>query len=862
MKKSIFILLFLLLGMSYAFATHQRAGEITFVYKGGLTYEFTIVTYTYTPSPADRPELEVLWGDGTSSIVGRNEKVNMANDISKNIYIAEHTFPSAGTYAISVEDANRNSGIVNIPSSVTIPFYIETTLVINPFLGGNNSPQLLNPPIDNGCVGVVYYHNPGAYDIDGDSLSYRLITCRGYNGEEIPGYQYPKASHSITIDPYTGDLIWDSPTMQGEYNIAILIEEWRSGILIGSVVRDMQIEITSCENEPPHIKTIEDTCVLAGTQLEFDVRATDPNSSKITLSATGGPFRVTTQKAQFGSGTAAPPVMGKFVWNTCCYHVQKNEYSVLFKVVDNGPKVELAAFKTVRIKVVAPRPENPVAIAKGNEVYLSWDRSECDNVKGYDIYKRISSNPFEPEYCETGMPDDEGYRWIGKTFSWDDTSFVDDGSVFPLLHGNEYCYRVVAFFADEAESYVSEETCVSLLQDAPLITNVDIDSTDEQEGRIIVKWKAPIEVDSARFNPPFSYRLFRKSTQTNNYELLDSLLTLSDTLYIDNQINTKEETFYYKVDFYGMVDDVNTFIESSDPASSIALHITPSDRKLTLSWKENVPWQNTQYTIYRYNTETSSFDSIATTAESSFIDKGLENGHTYCYYVCSLGGYFSTDTIFPLYNRSQRICAVPYDDTPPEIPQLTVSTDCETVFFEWSLSSDSAYLDIDKYYIYYKPTYDDEFVLFDSIINNGENCFDNHCYYELTGLPFVMGCFAMAAIDSVGNLSALSAMTCFDAEQCLSYELPNVFTPNGDNVNDILVPKKNENIQSVDFILYNRWGMIVYKTNDPNINWDGTNYHTGQPSSDGVYFYVCDLNVQTLSGQTKIHLQGSITLIR
>lgn len=848
--------------MSYAFATHQRAGEITYVYKGGLTYEFTIITYTYTPSPADRPELEVLWGDGTSTIVGRNQKVNMANDISKNIYIAEHTYPAAGTYKISVEDANRNSGIVNIPSSVTIPFFIETTLVINPFLGGNNSPQLLNPPIDNGCVGVVYYHNPGAYDVDGDSLSYRLITCRGYDGEDIPGYELPHASKSITIDPYTGDLIWDSPTMQGEYNIAILIEEWRAGILIGSVVRDMQIEITTCENEPPHLKTIDDTCVLAGTHLEFDVRASDPNSSKVTLSATGGPFRVAVQKAQFGSGTAAPPVMGKFVWNTCCAHVQKSDYSVLFKVVDNGPKVELAAFKTVRIKVIAPRPENLIATAKGNEVYLSWDRHECDNVKGYDVYKRISSNPFEPDYCETGMPDDEGYRWIGKTNGWDDTSFVDDGSVFPLLHGNEYCYRVVAFFADEAESYVSAETCVSLLQDAPLITHVDVDSTDEQDGRIIVQWKAPVEIDSARFDAPFSYSLYRKSTQHNKYELLDSLLTLDDTLFIDNHINTKEETFFYKLDFYGMVDGQKMYIESSDQASSIPLKITPSDRKLTLSWSESVPWQNLEYTIYKYNTETATFDSIATTTESSYVDRSLENGQSYCYYVRSLGGYFSTDTIFPLYNRSQRACASPFDDTPPEVPEVTVSTDCESVTFEWTFSSDSAYLDVAKYYIYYKPTYNDEFVIIDSFINNGENCYDSHCYYELTNLPYVMGCFAMAAIDSVGNLSALSEMTCFDAEQCLSYELPNVFTPNGDGVNDILIPKKNENIQSVDFILYNRWGMIVYKTNDPNINWDGTNYKTGQPSSDGVYYYVCDLNVQTLSGQTKIHLQGSVTLIR
>ena len=119
-----------------AFATHQRAGEISYVYISGLTYEFTIVTYTYTPSPADRPQIEVFWGDGSSSVIDRTSKVNLENNISRNVYVTQHTFAAAGTYHVTFEDPNRNAGIVNIPSSVEIPFFIETILVINPFIGG------------------------------------------------------------------------------------------------------------------------------------------------------------------------------------------------------------------------------------------------------------------------------------------------------------------------------------------------------------------------------------------------------------------------------------------------------------------------------------------------------------------------------------------------------------------------------------------------------------------------------------------------------------------------------------------------------------------------------------------------------
>ncbi|MBQ1780268.1 MAG: hypothetical protein II001_02415, partial [Bacteroidales bacterium] len=195
--RILLIFIMLLTLTSTAFATHQRAGEISYTYISGLTYEFTITTYTYTPSPADRPEIEVFWGDGTASIIQRQSKVNMGNDISRNIYITRHTFSAVGTFHVTFEDPNRNAGIVNIPSSVEIPFFIETILVINPFIGGNSSPQLLNPPLDNACTHVPFYHNPGAYDPEGDSLSYSLIECRGYDGENIPGYTYPQASNYI-----------------------------------------------------------------------------------------------------------------------------------------------------------------------------------------------------------------------------------------------------------------------------------------------------------------------------------------------------------------------------------------------------------------------------------------------------------------------------------------------------------------------------------------------------------------------------------------------------------------------------------------------------------------------------------------
>ena len=91
-----------------------------------------------------------------------------------------HTYSSPGTYTMYMEDPNRNYGVVNIPNSVNVPMYVQTILVINPFLGYNNSPTLLNPPVDVGCVDQIFIHNPGAYDVDGDSLSYRLVNLQNH----------------------------------------------------------------------------------------------------------------------------------------------------------------------------------------------------------------------------------------------------------------------------------------------------------------------------------------------------------------------------------------------------------------------------------------------------------------------------------------------------------------------------------------------------------------------------------------------------------------------------------------------------------------------------------------------------------
>ena len=96
---------------------------------------------------------------------------------------------------------------------------------------------------------------------------------------------------------------------------------------------------------------------------------------------------------------------------------------------------------------------------------------------------------------------------------------------------------------------------------------------------------------------------------------------------------------------------------------------------------------------------------------------------------------------------------------------------------------------------------------------------------------------------------------CCDDDSCTSngtINIPNVFTPNYDRVNDmfeITGLQKGDKVQ-----IYNRWGTLVFETESEKMFWDG--YTTsGEPCTDGVYFYVVTLQI----GESK---RGYLTLIK
>jgi len=898
-RLCILFLMFAMMMVLPAMATHNRAGEIIYSRVNATNpflYEISIITYTKTggqSDAADRCELELFFGDGSSAVVNRvNGPLNqgcdagvgigvmIATQTRYNVYSTTHEFPGAGTYKLSMEDPMRNGGVLNIPNSDNVPFYLESYLTIDIATGGNRAPVLQNPPIDNGCVGIPFYHNPGAVDLDGDSLVYSVVQSRSYSGQQISGYQFPDdiepgINNVLSIDPNTGTLSWVSPQTAGEYNVAILIEEYRtnpnSGAVfkVGSIMRDMQIDIGNCPpNNPPIIEVDEKACVTAGSVLQRNAIATDLEGDRLTFSAVGFPLDEGNggSVGPADSASGFPPIELRFRWQTSCDHVRKAPYWVYFKAKENeGLSSDLVIFKTLEIEVKSPAVSITSVEPAGTSLVVEWTKAQCEQAIGYDVYRYNDSLGYEASECVTGVPSGLGYELVGEIDDIDLLQFVDDNNGKGLIHGQRYCYLIVTKFSDGSESYPSEEGCGKLIRDVPIFNMVSVVETDIASGSDSIAWYKPIEMKLDVFGPPYQYRLSRAESLNGDYQVVylspESNDPFSlDTMFFDQNLNTLEKQYFYSIEMLSGSEKVS--IGNSVSAASIYLTSEPSDNALTLSWRVDVPWKNNQYIVYRFSNHPdslSNFKALDTVTSTMYIDERLANTFEYRYFVKSIGEYTAADLQGVLVNNSQVHTGIPIDNEVPCIPPgLLIQGDCDLEQTTISWSNPNEFCedtdDVIGFRVYYSPFLGQELTLLEEI----EDPTQTEFIKESEGS--IAGCYALVAVDSFNNESSRDQALCVD--NCPLYELPNVFSPGSDGINDLFIPFPYKFVESVDITIYNRWGVQVFSSQDPDINWDGTEARSGKPLPSGVYYYVCQVNEIRLTGIETRELKGNVHLIR
>ena len=918
---SFLVLLAALLLFHQAGATHIRAGEITIERKNCQSLTF----YIYVTGYVDLIDGQVLFGGGTldfgdgtppienirqayengdSRIELLLDEVDLGggNGVGITRFRIEHTYGGNGNYIVSYLEANRNEGILNMDNSVNTTFYVESILRIDPFLGCNNSPVMLIAPIDFGCSGVAFYHNPGAFDQDGDSLAFEFVVPKKNVGTPVDNFRQVNDPEfggrkedgsgpaTFTIDPITGDIVWDAPGLVGEYNIAFVVREFRKVQgqfhFMGSVVRDMQIIIKDCDNNRPELDIPDDLCVEAGTNIQELIKATDPDGDQVKIEVFSAVLHFPNSPATFQPDPPTyqdVPAQLLFEWQTTCDHIREQPYLVHFKATDKPPLgVALVEFATMNITVVAPSPKGLTSTVNNDRtIDLTWDPYLCTNADSIQIWRRVDSYGITRDLCQTGMPDYAGYTLIDKVPATA-TSYKDDNGGRKLAFDAKYCYRLVAQFPlpQGGESYVSDETCGIIRADGPAITHVTVDETSETDGKITVSWRGPFEIDQSLFPPPYKYELWR-GTGFNGTADVQVMSLSSDTTFQDTGLDTRNNTYFYVVKLF---DASDTEIRESVSASQVRLAPTPLLGRIELNWQADIPWTMNSpaypmHYIYRDNVVAGNpqqlvlIDSVDVTQDGFYysddgkIDGGpLNDQIEYCYYVATYGTYGNPQVAAPQINLSQIVCAKPNDTIPPCAPEAFLTEiDCESfladkdcdykAFFnelKWRYdNTGSCKDDLAGFNIYFSDSGDSTTYTLVATVSFPDSVFIH------TELSSFKGCYYVTALDRSGNESPPSVVVCND--NCPFYKLPNVITPNGDGVNDTFRPLDEESpggrcprfVKSVYLRIFNRWGGLLYEyqsggENSIYINWDGRD-STGKLLPAGTYFYSADVVFDVLN---------------
>jgi hypothetical protein len=947
-KRVFLICISLLAFLTESQATHLRAGEITAVRVNcsGRTYRITLTIYIDTESRImlGGPNEILYFGDSTWVEVPETTTI-LRPDLGQNMGIAtftvEHTYAGPGKFLIRYAEPFRNGDVINLDNPLSTMFYIETSITIDPFIGCDNAPLLLVPPIDKACTGAAWFHNPGAYDLDGDSLSYDLVVPYQDKGTPVSNYRLPNKQEfydragidygtasedgfppTFSIDSKTGTLTWDAPGGAGEYNIAFVIKQWRKlngvWLLLGYVERDMQIIVDDCDNQRPELTIPEDICVEAGTEINQLIFAFDPDSDSVKIEAFSEVFIVNPSPATMIPGppngnvkhlASSPlaPAQTTFNWKTDCAHIKDQPYQVVFKVTDKPAEgAKLIEFKTWNIRIVGPAPkwEDVSLDVNTRSSTVEWEPYLCENAERMEVWRRVDQYPFVPPECVTGIPAFLGFTKIAQ-LPIDENSYTDTNGGRGLAVGAQYCYRLVAVFKQPGggESYVSKDTCLApIIADAPVITNVSVLQTDIDEGEIEVKWVTAFDVDPIQFPPPYKYEVWRSEGIIGASGITNVSGKISDTFFVDTSsgLNTEDMFYNYRIVQY---DANDARVDTSFAASSVRVEATPQVQKIELNWAADVPWTNrTQdyptHFIYRGAPGDATLTLIAEVDVNAngfrYMDEGpLQETQVYCYVIETQGAYGNPNIPEPLRNFSQRICAQPNDTTKPCAPVLNIEpVTCEqqasTSFcglgpfrnmVTWNQPTEECRADIRSYQIWIADKIGGTYSL------HRENVRDTFFIDTNVDLTSFARCYKVAAVDRSNNLSDFSEEFCFD--NCPYYELPNVFTPGGDDdinmvfsafgdpadrdMGDETDPEYQQRcakfVESVDFIVYNRWGTEVYRRSGLRddqiyIRWDGRDTQ-GKELDGGVYYFIARVSFITVNPEQEVaEYKGWVHLIR
>ncbi|MBL0102641.1 MAG: SprB repeat-containing protein [Bacteroidetes bacterium] len=364
-------------------ATHISGADLTYRWISGNTYELTLELYRDCSGVAAPNNVTINYSSiscGVNSTVTISRVPGTGNEISmtcstavttcqggsypgfqKYEYRGNVTLPNrCADWIFGYSICCRNCAITTLqytPANCTgVPAtYIEATLN-NLVVTNNSAPIFTNIPVLFFCIGQTFHFNHGAYDSDGDSLVYTWVTPRSAAGTNVvfkPGYSVSSpisSSPAITLDN-SGD-ITITPTALEVGVMAILVKEYRNGVLVGSVIRDMEVWTQNCSNIIPTSSGVNgsstfDIVACPGKPITFNINSNDPNSGQaVTMTYIGN-----ISGASFTSAGSPFPT-GTFTWTPTLGQARSQPYTFLITVQDNN--CPMNGYQTYSFTILVP----------------------------------------------------------------------------------------------------------------------------------------------------------------------------------------------------------------------------------------------------------------------------------------------------------------------------------------------------------------------------------------------------------------------------------------------------------------------------------------------------------------------------
>ncbi len=345
--KKIYLLLsfcFFVLFSNQATASHYLGSEISYTCIGGNQYQVKLRIYNDCVGGSMGSSIVI---DAHSSCVANlNMFLNLTTSQAQDVTPSCPTTTTAcnggsGTYGISmyeytgivtfvpctdwVIDYNsccRNSSATNLNFPTTQGHYV-TTFLNNVNQPCNNSPNFVTDPIFMGCAGDTMYQSMNAVDFDGDSLVYSLTNCLTNSATAsttyAPGFSATAPfSGSTSINSQTGLLTINTTIAQSGY-ICVKVEEFRNGVKIGEVMRDILIKMQNCTNTIPKVHQINGVNIALNSVQNTNV------GNPLILN-----FKIYDVEAQAASQTLSAVLLGNFPTATTSFNATTATFTVIW----------------------------------------------------------------------------------------------------------------------------------------------------------------------------------------------------------------------------------------------------------------------------------------------------------------------------------------------------------------------------------------------------------------------------------------------------------------------------------------------------------------------------------------------------